>query len=321
MLEALQFVKGATSKENKYTPVLNHFHIADGRITGVNEVFGISAPITTDIHATPKGPDFAKAIEKCKGTINLFMENDRLVVKSGRMTVRIDCTTEPFPMVQPEGKSFWLAPDFIDYVKLLIPFINKDNARAWARGLLLEGKTLTGTDNISLIQAFMGPEYEPPIACVIPEPTLRELVRIKEKPSYATVSVRSITFCYPDGKWLCSRLMPNDWPAVTKFFEAQGELKELTADFWESIDTLKDFTDDNDSIFFDTDAMRTAYANSKVGASVEGQFPATKGAIAGKFLLRLKGLATHMAFDDYPKPMLFVGDRIRGVLTGMTRND
>ena len=320
MLDALNFVKGVVSRENKAKPVLNHFRLEGGRITGVNDVFAISAPIATDIEATPKGPDFARAIERCKGTISLFMEDGKLIVKSGRLTVRVDCTTEEFPLMQPEGRSFWLAPDFVERAKQLLPFINKDNAKAWARGLLLSGPALTATDNITLIQAYLGDEFTPPLDCVIPEPTLRELARIKERPKYATLSVRTITFCFEDGKWLCSRLMPNDWPNLNKFFESQQVQKPLTDDFWDAVETLSDFTDDRDSLIFDPDCMRTALAGTKAGASIDGQFEATKGAICAKFLLRLKGLATSVAFDNWPQ-MQFRGDRIRGVISGMTRND
>jgi hypothetical protein len=321
MIDALQFVRGVVSKEIKSNPALNHFRIEGGRITGANETFAISAPIATDITATPKGPDFARAVEKCKGTINLFMDSGKLVVKSGRITVRIDCTDTPFPTVQPEGMSFWLAPDFVEYVKLLLPFINKDNAKPAFRGLLLENRSLTGSDNITLIQAYMGEEYVPPLGCVIPEPTLRELVRIKEKPKYATVSNRSITFCYDDGKWLCSRLMPNDWPDLNKFFTTAQEMQPITDDFWEGIDTLKDFTDDKDSILFEEGAMRTAPVGTKAGASIEGDYPAKRGAVSAKFIVRLKGLATQLSFSSYPAPMQFTGERIRGVIAGMTRHD
>lgn len=322
MLEALQFVKGVISRESKVNPVLNHYRIEGGRITGVNDTFAISAPIATDIEATPKGPDFAKAIERCSGkTISLFMEAEKLVVKSGRLTVRIDCTTEPFPLMQPEGRSFWLHPNFVEYSKALIPFINKDNAKAWARGILMDGPALTVTDNISLVQAYIGPEFAPPLPCVVPEAALRELARIKEKPTYATVSVRTITFYFEGDKWLCSRLMPNDWPTLTKLFEQPQEMAALTEDFWESVEAIQDFTDDRDTLIFDPGLMRTHLSATKAGASIDGEFPATKGAICCKFLLRLKPLIHSLAFDSWPAPMQFRGDYVRGVIAGMIRND
>ena len=321
MLDALKFVKGSVGKENKLTPALNHFRIERGRIVGLNDTFALSSPIATDIEATPKGVDFAKAVERCKNqTVSLFMEDERLVIKSGRLTVRVDCTTEPFPMLQPEGHTFPMAPNFVESCKRLLPFLTKDNTRAWARGALLNNMSMTATDNVSLIQAYLGPEYVPPLAAVIPEPTLKELIRIGEAPTHASVSVRSITFYYPGDRWLCSLVLPNDWPDINRFFADQQELQPITEDFWNAIDSIYSFTDDRETILFDDDCMRT-HVDKKAGATIEGDFPAKRGAICGKSLLRLKPIASHLAFDAYPRPMLFVGEGIRGVITGMIRND
>lgn len=323
MLDALKFVKGSVSKDNKLKPELNHFRIERGRISGLNETFMLSAPIATDVEATPKGSDFAKAVERCKSTVTLYNDAGKLVVKSGRLTVRIDCTTEPFPALQPEGHSFWIAPHFVDMCKKLIPFITKDNTRAWARGALLSsmeglGAVLTATDNVALVQAYLGPEYVPPLNCVIPEPTLRELVRIGECPKYATVSPRSITFVYEGDRWLCSVLLPNDWPSLTKFFGQCDLYKDVTPDFWEAIESVMPFTDDNDTILFDPGCIRTS-VDLKSGASIEGEFPSSKGAVSGKYLTKIRPLVTQIAFDEWPKPMHFRGDYIRGVFAGMVR--
>ena len=321
MIDALNFVKGCVAKEHKLKPELNHFRIERGRIVGLNDTFCLSAPIATDIEASPKGGDFVRAIERCKGkTTTLFVEDSKLVVKSGRLTVRIDCTEQPFPLLQPEGQSFWCAPNFVEECKKLVPFVTKDNTRAWARGLLLQGAALTATDNITLIQAYLGDEFKPPIGAVLPEPTIRELIRIGEPPKYATVSTRTITFVYEGDRWLCSVVLPNDWPDINRFFARQAEMSELTPDFWESVESIYPFTDDRDAILFEPGCMRTSI-EEKVGASIDGDFPAVKGAICAKFLNRLKPLTTHIAFNDWPQPMQFRGPSIRGVIAGMMRQD
>lgn len=321
MHDALTFVKGCVAKEHKLKPELNHFRIERGRIVGLNDTFCLSAPIATDIEASPKGGDFVRAIERCKGkTITLFTDAGKLVVKSGRLTVRIDCTEVPFPTLQPEGHSFWVAPNFVEECKRLLPFLTKDNTRAWARGILVQGPTMSVTDNITLIQSYLGDNFSPPMGAVIPEPTLRELIRIGEPPKYASVSTRTITFIYEGDRWLCSVLLPNDWPNVDKFFAVQPEMQELTAEFWEGIETVHPFTNDNDALIFDPGVIRTSI-EEKEGALIEGEFPTSKGAISAKFLMRLKPLATHVAFNDWPRPMQFYGPNIRGVIAGMMRQD
>ncbi len=319
MLDALKFVKGTIGREDKLNPALNHFRLSGGRITGQNAVYNLSAPINTDIEATPRGPDFSKAIEKAgdKVVSLAMLENGKLLVKASKMRVNVDCTTEPFHTIQPEGASFWLAPNFVETIKRLLPFVSKDNRKAWASGMLLDGQTLSATDNVSLVQARLGEEFAPPIPVVIPEPTLKELVRIKEAPRYAAVSQRSITFYYGEGeRWLSSVVLPNDWPDLTKFFMQKHEAPQIGEEFWQAVEDMAVFTGDDDDLFLSAGSISTS-READAGGHVDGTFPVPMPMrVSCKHLLLLKTFANTIAFGQYPAPMQFYGENIRGVFVG-----
>lgn len=317
MLDALKFVKGAVSTKD-FVPALTHFRIANGRVTGFNGKLSLSAPIALDVDCCPKADAFVKAIMACDETAQLHLTPSRkLAIRSGKFRAHVDTLDEAeFPVVQPEGLVVPLHEGMVETFGYLYDFIAEDASKPWATGLLLDGQSAFATNNVCLVQAWLGDHF--PYRVVIPRFAVKELLRVEEDPVSVQLTQNSATFHYADGRWLRTQLIDSPWPDIGAVFDAmpstvQPKPKELV----EALETLAPFTDDMNHVYVMGNVLATAKED---GASVElkGK-PPGDGAYNLKMLAMVARVATHIGFSMFPEPVAFYSQtlKLRGVIAGM----
>lgn len=314
MLDALKFVQGAVAKKD-FVQALTHFHIAGGFIKGYNGSLALCSPIDLDLDITPKAAPFIKAIQTCKDTVQLNMTPaGRLAIKSGAFKAFVDCTEEAYPDVEPEGETLELDGALLKALKQLNPFIAEDASRQWARGIMFRGPSAFATNNVTLIEYWLG--YNFPVEINIPQPAVRELIRIGEEPTKVQVCENSVTFHYKSGRWLRTQAYSTKWPDMGKVLNRESVQHPFPEGFFEALGDLLPFSDDLERVYFLGDKMATSPAEG-LGASVALPELPSEGIFHIKQLQLLQGLAESIDFTQYPGPCLFYGDKIRGAVVGM----
>lgn len=317
MLDALKFVKGAVSKRD-FMPVLTHFQICNGRVKGYNGVVCLCSPLELDIQATPRADTFVKAIAQCKQAIALHMTSGgKLGIHSGTFTAFIECSTDPFPEVEPEGEvvqlsGFPILPAF----KELLPFISRDTAKPWANGLLIDGQSAFATDNTILAEYWLGVIF--PRTVNIPRVAIAEMLRLNIEPVAMQLNTNSVTFHYEDGKWLRTALLTVRWPDVHTMLERQANVLPIPEHFFEAVAAVEPFAD-NGRVVLESGGVRTTIDRGENGAYMEvpGLLVNAQAAFNPKLLLKLDGVATAFDFNSYPAPTMFYGQGIRGMIAGV----
>lgn len=319
MLANLKFAQGAI-KKNNISPELEYYQIRGGRVVGYNGHMALSAPIPLDIDAKPKADLFYKALDACGDATAIDMTpGGRLHIRSGRFSAFVPCIDKELYLVQPTGVKHpvgeWLLPAF----RRLLPFISEDASRPWAMGLLIDRGCLTATNNIIIIQEWVGHEL-PTLNC--PRYAVAEIVRIGRHPvSIQTGRDGDLTVHYEDGSWLNTRTLASEWPAdkMNSIMDAPASPEALPEGFFGAVDELAPFTSEahHSGIYFHADAMTTAAHGAEDGARVEiGGLP--EGPVYHvKSLQLLSGLVDKIDFNLYPRPALFYGNNIRGAVIGM----
>lgn len=315
MLEALKFVQGAVAKKD-FVPALTHFRIESGVIQGYNGAIAISSPIDLDISVMPRAEPFTKAIQTCKETVAMHITStNRLAIKSGKFKAFVDCTDEAFPDIQPEGDYIELTGGIISTLKVMAPFIAQDASRPWAAGILLKGASAFATNNIILLEAWLG--YHFPVDVNIPAQTVKELLRIKEDPIGLQVTDRSITFHFKDGRWMRSQLSTLDWPDIGRVLDKPSEQIPFPDGFFEAVEELEPFTDELDRVHLFDGAVSTFVDEGGSGATIEVPGTLAGGCYQARQLLLLKDMAKTIDLTQYPAPSIFIGDNYRGAIVGM----
>lgn len=314
MLDALKFVKGAVSTKD-FVPALTHFRIAEGRVTGYNGKMSLSAPIALDVDCCPKADAFVKAIEVCEETAQLHLTPARkLAIRSGKFRAHVETIDDAeWPNVQPEGLPVAIDGHLLPALKMLYAFSAEDASRPWAAGVLLDGDTAIATNNVVIVERWLG--YHFPYRANLPRYAVREMVRIGEEPSGMQLTDNSATFHYPGGRWLRTQLNSLEWPNVFAILDSVDTLSAapVPAGFFEALETLAPFVAAENRVFLQEGVLTTG----EEGASVD-----VPGVHAGpcfniKMLRLLEGVAREVGFDSYPNPVPFFGERLRGCIAGM----
>lgn len=314
MLDDLKFVRNAVATKD-FVPELTFFRICDKRVTGFNGELAISSPIPIDLDIAPSAAHFMKAVNACDDTITLKMQKERLQVRSGKFRSFVPCIdVEKVPTLVPQGKKVVLNSSLVSCFKLLEPFMAIDASRPWACGVLLKGQSAFATNNIAIIEHWLGIEL--PLVN-IPSYAIKEVIRYGKDPEYLLISDSDITFMYEGDRWMSCKLSALEWPDISRVLDIPAENPQpFPEGFFAGVDKLSRFGDELGRCFLDTDQLSTSVNDNIEGAVVECEGIVDAGCYNLKLLLALKGVATMIDFSQYPKPVTFFGDNIRGVMTG-----
>ena len=314
MLDSLRFVQGAVAKKD-FVPALTHFQIKDKFILGFNGMLGLRSPIALDLDVNPRAIQLIKAIQTCKDTIQLNLTAaKRLSVKSGKFKALIDCIEGDYPEIVPEGVEVPMKGDLLAGLKVLAPFIADDASRPWARGILLRGQSGYATNNIVIVEYWLG--YDFPVELNIPKAAVMELLRIGEEPVMLQVAEGSVTFHFPGDRWLRSQTYTTEWPAVQSILDRPSTPMAIPEGMWEAIESLLPFVDEQGRLYFSDGAITTGHGEG-AGAAVDIPDIKADGCFNAAQIQLLKGVAETLDLTGYPAPCAFFGDRLRGAIVGI----
>lgn len=315
---SLKFAQGAVSKKD-FVPELTHFQLSGRRVTGYNGAMSLSAPIELDLDCCPKAEPFVNAVRACQDTAQLSMTpGGKLSIRSGKFKAHVECLPiDTFPVVQPEGLAVELGGGVLTALKVLYDFTADDASRPWAAGVLLDGESAFATNNVILVECWLG--YHFPYRVNVPRTTIREMLRIGEEPVGMQLTADSVTFHYSDARWLRSQLNSTEWPDIRALLNrAPGDpaqVPEVPDGLFEALDTLAPFVSDLGQLFISAGVVATT-ADADVGAMVEVPgMPICS--FNHKMLSMLEGVAQRADFAAWPNPVAFYGNRVRGFIAGM----
>lgn len=314
ILDTLRFVQGAVSSKD-HVPEMKHFSIENGRAQAFNGLIAISSPIDFSVDCKPKAVPLIYAIDRCEEVTSLALTtNGKLRIQSGAFKAFIDCLDGETPNIQPQGENVALDGNLLlEALQRLSPFIGKDASRPWVNGILLRGQSAFATNNVCLVEYWLGVDL--PFVVNIPMAAIKELLRVKKPPSHAQIDSNSITFHYEDGCWIRSQLFETSWPDLTRILDKPSVQAPVPARLFEALETLKPFTDINGRIFFSEERVFT-HQEEELGADYKVEGLQGKGIYRIEMLRLLEGVATTIDFTLYPEPLLFYGERLRGAIIG-----
>lgn len=317
MLDALKFVQGAVARRD-FVPALTHFRISNRQVKGFNGSLAICSPIDLDLDCSPKATQFVKAIGACTETIAMHIaENGKLVVRSGNFKAHIECDDpKNFPDILPAGRFVTLPDSLLPALAYLEPFIAEDASRPWACGVLFDGESAYATNNIVLVQYWLGFSFNGRVN--IPAAAVREILRIGDNPIRLQISDNRLTFHYEDGRWISTQLFESQWPDTSALLDKHidSEVTDIAPTFWSALEQLLPFVDELGRCYFHGERMATADKPDVSGVSVAVDCPGS-GIFNAKQLFNLRAIAQRMGFAAYPAPVPFFGERSRGIIVGL----
>lgn len=318
MLESLKFVQGAAAKKD-FVPELQHFVISDGVVKAFNGVVALSSPIELSLACAPHAVTMVKAIAKCTDVVGLTLTtNGRLLVHSGPFRSYVPCVPlENTPPVEPKGDLHSIdGESLLKALQVLAPFIGNDASRPWSNGVLLRGQSAYATNNVTLVQYWVGAGL--PVEANIPAAAVEELLRVGRAPNALQAADASVTFHYEDGRWIRTQLLATDWPNVEPILDKPAKLIPVPEGLVEHLETIKPFLENELLVYFGDNHIRTMDTVDD-GTLIAVPGITFEGVYRHSALRLLGGVATAVDFTGYPEPVMFQGDRLRGAIIGRSR--
>lgn len=318
MIEQLKFVQGAIKKRGSEIE-LSHFRIHNRTIQGYNGSLALSTPIDFDVNCTPKAEPFINAITKCTEQIILTLTPaGKLSIKSGKFKAFIPCLDHAIKLdpITGEGNVFEInGVELLNAFKAVIPFVADNANHAWANGVYVTHQSVFATNNNIIVENFISVPF--PIACNIPRNAIKEIIRINEPPTHAQSDGTSITFYFDNLKFIKAQLLAPDWPDVLKVLNNVSEnMQTVHPQFFNALSALNKFTDSASRVYFKNGKVTTSILDDDGAVFDLDGFNYT-GCYKLEQLALLKGNADTVDFSMFPKPALFYGQNIRGVIVGM----
>lgn len=317
MLDALKFVMGAVSKKD-LLPEMKHFAIEGKRVRSFNGRLALSSPIPFDIDCYPKAEMLYNAIANCEETVQLSMTpGGKLKVTSGAFKALVSCIEKSEVHLEPSGDRYPVdGSALLKAFKVLEPIIGEDASRPWATGILLRGKSAYATCNIVLVEYWTG--FELPHVVNIPDSAVREVIRVNEPPEALQMDANSVTFHYPDGKWIRTQLLSHEaWPDLSRVLERTSNVSPVDTRIFDAMQKLKKFVGKDRKVTFTHGMVSTNQKEDDEGATIALEGSEMVGAYSLDMLMLLKDIAKQADFSDYPNPAMFFGDNLRGAIVGM----
>jgi DNA polymerase III sliding clamp (beta) subunit (PCNA family) len=322
-LENLRFVKGAVAKKD-FAPVLTHFKIHENRVTGYNGSLAISSPVDLNISCYPKAIQFIKAIQTCEETIAINLtQGKKLAIRSGPYKAFVDCMPEndEYPIVLPEGDTIVVNGNMLlEAFRTVEPFVAEDASKPWARGVLLNGQSCFATNNIILVEKWLGVDL-PPVN--VPVEAVTEISRINLPPIQIQISDRSITFHFSDERWIRSQLLPPDWPNVARILEQDADQAIIPKGFWKALEAIRPFCSEQGAVILTKDCLSThgkKGIDEGIGSYMDvigvPEIGEGKGGFNLTQLQLLESVVLTMGWR-WPEPCIFYGNKLRGAFIGM----
>lgn len=323
MYKQLKFVQGAVAKKD-FLPAMTHFAIENRTVRSYNGSLALCAPIELDITCKPKAASFVQAIANCKDgdtPVLAMTAAGRLSIKSGSFKAFIECVIEEeTPHVLPEGERVdFNGAAVLKALEIIQNFIGEDASRPWCNGVLLRGECAYATNNVSVIEYWIGANM--PITVNIPKVAVLEMLRINEPPTHAQVTPTSMTFHYSDGRWIRTQLLGLEWPDLTPILNRTATPLPVDDRLFVGLGMLKPFVDKSGRVFIENHVMSTTPEMTQ-GAHYDLPHDPVflfEGVYNIQTLMLLEKIAQTVDLTAYPQPCLFFGDNLRGAIIGMRK--
>ena len=320
MIDALKFVQRGVARKD-IIPGLTHFKIQAGRVTGFNGTVTLSAPVDIGFDCAPAAAAFIRALNACETTISLKLDGLKLTVRSGNFRTVVPCIPlDQVPDSLPEGRMYQPPGSLLKAFETLEPFIGFDASRPWACGILLNQQSAIATNNIILVQYWLGCDLP---RVNIPSSAVEEILRIKEEMTGAQISDTNITFHYADGRWVKSQLYEADgWPDILGLLDnacATAAPQPIPPGLLEAVEKIGQFNDKHDVRCY----MRRSEVSTDIsgletnGALVEIAGAPDKCCFHTQMIAKVLRVADLVDWSLYPKPVPFFGSTVRGVIVGI----
>lgn len=317
LFDAIKFVASAVNDKSSVLE-LQCLLIENGQLRASDGVLTLGSPVDLDLACAPRSETLLKAIKGCGEVFSFNVTpTNRLSVKSGRFRALVPCletSDVALQMPKPAGVITEVDGELIlNTLKRLEPFVASDGLRPWNHGVLFRGQSALATNNVCLIECWLGIEL--PFTINIPMAAIKAVIKQNMPPTRVLTDGSSVTFFYESGRWIKTQLLDTEWPPLENMMNVQSNPRPVPDGFFEGLKAIEGFSP-NLRVMFQDGMMHSDDIDAD-GATYEVDNLPRAGIYHLPALRLLEGVATSIDLDRYPDNAVFYGENVRGVVVSM----
>lgn len=316
MRSEIEFLKRALNRSPSAGP-FGCYHIYGGVAYAQNEQMQAVVPFPEEAEFSAPGAELEIAVSRMASEPFLDFSNGILTVKAGRLRATVPCVECEPPAIYSHDVEWVALPDnLIPAIRTALPFMI-GNQMGWSSSIRLQDERLTSLNNKCGIDIGI-PGLVCPPSLLTKE--LAEFLLATDPPAeYSFKEKTAFLFRWDDGRVLQVQLIDQVMPgAVETIFANAGQVAptEITVDWRAAYEDAAAITES--IVEVRSDSIRIGRGSSKVTIEVEAAIP--EGHVSyweTKVLTPMLGTATHWNPAAYPKPALFKGPGLYGLVSGI----
>ena len=296
------------------------FLLREQRIHAQNGWARASTPCPIDGEFLVAGDEFERAVNRLPvDKLDIVQKPDdaSIVVKGGRFRTTIQTLpAEDFVSEIPVGESVLLDPDEFHYaLAQLRPFVSDNAVRAFSQCLNFTGGRAMATNNIVIVECQVN-GLAPGVDCLLPHWAADFILGIQDVDLMdVAVTDTSASFTWEDGTSLTTALGAHPWPGrAAELLDGVDAAAVPVDEQWRSeVTALRDLGENDLAIY--ADRITVGRGRSRTELAVTSPVPEGRdhSKWSLEFTMPIFERATHINLVDWPKPMTFRWDRVKGL--------
>jgi len=309
LVEALKFVSCAQKKDG--TQEQTHCKFDNGFVVASDGIVTAGYPVGEGLHACPHTFKLLDALSRCSEQFAITLDNDSLLIKSGRFRANIPCM--PFENLAWTGADTRCAT-IDDRLKTSIAvasmLIEENGNDAKTASVLVQANTCVGTDGRMLIEHWHGIDLPPGL--LLPKIGAKAIVGSPLKLEGFGFSQGSLTVFFDNGAYIKSQLFEDAYPKYLPLFERPVAPTPLPDGFYAALKAVYPFAE-HEVVCMRGNVMQS-HKSDAIGATYEIDGLPANAAYNGGFFLKLESLIKTV--DFHQDRAFFFGDNLRGIIMG-----
>lgn len=318
LVEALRFISLAQKSDAKAFPCQHHCIMENNAVIGFDGNMAMCARIEENVSICPETFKFIDALIRCGQSFQLTqLDNNKIKIANAKFGVHVDCMARgDLPSIAPDPN---IAPanDELKVALATVCSLANDKAEKFVETtVLVKAGSVAATNLFVMLEYWHGIDLP---TMTLPKATAVALTKIKKPLVGFGYGGNSATFHFDDGSWLRTQLHSQAYPDIGRVLDKQSNAWPLPPNFYEAVRALEPFTNEQGTILFSQNALRT-HSQEQTGAVHEVIGIPQNLRFKAKHLLLAEPHIKKIDFLGKDGIALFFGDKVRGAITQVAKS-
>jgi len=295
---------------------MTHYRVKDHFIQATNGRIIAGHPCDIDGEFLVPGVELERILKRLPDDPKIDINNGKVTLRSGRFHGSLQTLDLGEWLFEEVNNAPWQPiPNLLPIFKDLRPFISENAVHRWAMGIAITDGWALASNNIALAGAKSDTAA---VAAIIPSWVIDFIMQRRDGIQQWAVTDHYMAFRWASGAWMRSTLIDDKFPerAAEMIKQVTTPTQPVSEEYRDAVLRVASLSEEGISIYKDRVTGRTAKTELIEELSSEVPKDNEYSRWGEQFIEPVMAVATAWQPSNWPQPASFVGERVRGVISG-----